>query len=150
MKKLNEVIKALECCCEIGLCKTECPYHDDCADGREKKDAIYYLKEYQRYQNTPSCIGKMIALDLENNEALKWDELKQMIDCPIWLEEREMCDDPFVGNWRLVNCIEMFRNEKDTERIMVTGPELESYAIYRIDMGEYWRAYRNEHYEKTE
>ena len=47
MKSLNEVIKALECCCEIGKCRTECPYLDGCDNDEEKKDALYYLRRYR-------------------------------------------------------------------------------------------------------
>ena len=90
------------------------------------------------------CDNKQCPYHPENNVALSWDELKQMPDKPIWLEEREFTDDPFVGNWRLIDCFEMFRDDKDTERIMVTGSELESYGVYRKDMGEYWQAYRKE------
>lgn len=127
-----------------------------------RDDEQKIAEEIARYQeavkNCEAAESKYRALefgyihamaDLEDNPPLTWEELKQMTDQPIWLEEREMCDDPFTGNWRLINCIEMWKNETDTERMMVTGSELESYAVYHRDMGEYWQAYRKERNEKS-
>ena len=141
MKTLNEVIKALETCIAHVKCVDVCPYHKDgCTEYRMEKDAHHYLKEYQTLHMS---YVKTMA-DIEDNPPLSWDELTKMPDKPIWLEEREFCDDPFVGNWRLIDCIEMFRNDKDTERMRVTGSELESYGVYHRDLGEYWQAYRKE------
>lgn len=45
-------------------------------------DALHYLKEYQRYQNTPSRNGHMALVDYfdeqQKNEPLDWVQLKEM------------------------------------------------------------------------
>ena len=53
MKTLNEVIEALEAC-QRSACE-KCPYFDpnvDICDDEAQSDALYYLKEYQKKQNT--------------------------------------------------------------------------------------------------
>ena len=85
MKTLDEVIKKFELCNSYSydMCNSSCPYFDDkCACD---PDALHYLKEYQRYQNTPSRMVHMAMCD-ENNP-LTWDELKQMKGKPVWVEE---------------------------------------------------------------
>ena len=56
MKKLDEVIKAMESCnCHDFVCH-QCPYYDDddevgCRSDDKDEDAFHYLKEYQKLIN---------------------------------------------------------------------------------------------------
>ena len=55
-------------------------------------DALHYLKEYKRYQNTPSRNGHIALVDYfeesQKNEPLIWDELKQMRGECVYVEGR--------------------------------------------------------------
>lgn len=71
MKTLDEVIALME---DPRRC--DVPHYKD--------DVLYHLKEYQRYQKTPSCMCHMAMCD-ENNP-LTWDDLCKldMIGSPVW------------------------------------------------------------------
>ena len=99
----------------------------------------YYLKEYQRYQNTPSCNGHMALVDYfeesQKNEPLTWDELKQMEGKPVWVEHI------YYKVWLIV---------KDVyeETIVLDGNGF--YTQYFSDdneKGTRWQAYRKERTE---
>ena len=148
MKSLDEVITAMEDCAIGEKGCRGCAYEDihlsaagigqSCVEAM-MGDALQYLKMYKELADDSAAFAEW-----KENPPLTWDALKKMVDQPIWLEEREMSDDPFEGNWRLIECVEMWMDVKETERIMVTGSEQESYAVYPNDMGEYWNAYRKE------
>lgn len=89
MKSLDEVIHGYECCLAINCAK--CPYVNlnntdvvRCDPTDKDDDALHYLKEYQRYQNTPSRMVHMAMCD-ENNP-LTWEDLCKlnMIGSPVW------------------------------------------------------------------
>lgn len=84
MRTIDEVIEELQywdTCHEY----PECFYDDEVT-----RDALHYLKEFNRYQNTPSRNGHMALVDYfdesQKNEPLTWDELKLMNGKPVWIE----------------------------------------------------------------
>ena len=134
MKTLDEVIKAFECCdhgepdsrCE------DCPYNGIgvCCLEREN-DGIHYLKEYQRYQNTPSCNGHMSLVDYfeasQKNEPLAWDELRSMEDKPVWWTHGE------AGEWLTIYGVP----KNDNNVIYATTCSGVECWIYKKDMDKY-------------
>ena len=142
MKTFDEVIKAFECC-ENGEpysnCE-ECSYIGigSCCLEREN-DALHYLKEYQRYQNTPSRNGHMALVDYfeesQKNEPLTWDELKLMEGMPVWVET-----DSGIAEWCLVDRI--FDLEND---ILVGFVSRYGYIERSKNLKDIvWQAYRKE------
>lgn len=89
MKTLDETIDNIETCQKYSTC-ISCPYcgFNECKS-KWGRDALHYLKEYQRYQNTPSRNGHMALVnyfeELQKNEPLTLDELKWKA----YLKERE-------------------------------------------------------------
>ena len=55
MKTLDETIDNIETCQKYSTC-ISCPYcgFNECKS-KWGRDALYYLKEHQRYQNRPRC-----------------------------------------------------------------------------------------------
>lgn len=135
MKTLDEVIKAFEICIvdNGGTCKG-CPYSDENGEpiciGDDKEDALHYLKEYQRYQNTPSRMVHMAMCD--ENDPLTWDELKQMLGKPVWVEHKH------YSKWLIV--YEVYENS-----IVLDGNGC--YTQYFSDDNDKevrWKVYRRE------
>lgn len=136
MKTLDEVIKA----CEETVSDVDRGVDiEGCYLGAtETRDALHYLKEYRRYQNTPSRNGHMALVDFEEsqkNEPLSWDELRTMEEKPVWLvntatEEAEWV---FVGEWL----------DDDEMRICRMWRDYAQY-ISREFYGNIWKAYRKE------
>ena len=58
--------------------------------------ALHYLKEYQKLQ---IAFIKAMA-DLEYNPPLTFEEVREMVGMPVWME----CNDS--KGWRLVNCFD--------------------------------------------
>ena len=148
MKTLDEVIKAMEMCIESpdeldedeAMCPG-CPYADadgnpECV-GKDKEDALYYLKKYQRYQNTPSCNGHMILVDYfeesQKNEPLTWDELKTMTGKPIWVEY-----EGYTPDWEVIEYI------GDTKWKWGEVIETHLSILHKEDQDKTWKAYRKE------
>lgn len=144
MKTLDEVIKAFEICIGYYCSNSEhdvCPYigESDMGCGKEpEKDALYYLKEYQRYQNTPSCDGHMRLVDYfeesQKNEPLTWSELKQMEGKPVWVETR--CGK--YATWGIVDHFDV--SEYGIARMFLRG---DGY-LEKQEQGDVWQAYRKE------
>lgn len=108
MRTLDEVIKAFEMCIqspdESGPMCPGCPYADKCGDpkciGQDKEDALHYLYELKLFRQTPMMQGihkiqKDYALypvsdwgedEPDFNPPLRWDEIRQMDEKPVWLE----------------------------------------------------------------
>ena len=144
MKPLTEVIEDAERCLLPfpGDC-LNCPHFDSTDDDLgydcQKKilrDAVGYLREYQRYQNTPSRIGHMAMVDLEDNTPLTWDELLQMEGKPVWV----------VNTINSVNI---------NEWLLFSGLRSENLAVFidrwgsktigeKVTFGVSWQAYRKE------
>ena len=141
MKTLDELIKALEMCtADKCVCLYGCPYSHlaDGDDGCEyhaipamQRDALYYLKEFQRYQNTPSRLGHMALVDYfeepQKNEPLTWDELKGMIGKPVWVEP--------CKEWMLITEVEA------VPHVWLLGLD---GLDYDMPLHKDWQAYRKE------
>jgi hypothetical protein len=147
-KTLDEVIKAGHICGRYVI--TDNATGEDTICDIVKKgfisDALHYLKEYQRYQNTPSRIGHMAMADLEKNEPLTWSELKQCEGKPIWIESYDPIDDKrgwHKAEWYL---LQWCRDDEDPEWNMLyaINDGQEQCTYYLKDMGERWTAYRKE------
>ncbi len=59
-------------------------------------DALHYLNEYQSLQ---IAFLKAMA-DLEYNPPLTFDEVREMVGMPVWMEWND------AKGWRLVNCFD--------------------------------------------
>lgn len=109
MKKIEEVIKAYVICMSYSNddddCKG-CPYAENGEPkcyGADKKDALYYLKEYKKVIDVmhEHGIGSVWGITLPDpekvegkpdidgcaNMPLTWEELKQMDGKPIWISD---------------------------------------------------------------
>lgn len=129
MKTLDEVIEL----CEKTLWFAYLPQDDTTTTAGL---ALHYLKEYQRYQNTPSRNGHMALVDYfeesQKNEPLTWDELKQMEGKPVWVEHKH------YNKWLIV--YEVYENT-----IVLDGNGC--YTQYFSDDNDKevrWQAYRKE------
>lgn len=138
MKTLDEVIKANECCdhgepdsrCE------DCPYNGigTCCLERES-DALHYLKEYKdAYGNVIASMNYHLRKihELEQNDPLTWQELKQMVGKPVWVEHKH------YSKWLIV--YEVYENT-----IVLDGNGC--YTQYFSDDNDKevrWKAYRKE------
>jgi len=97
MKRLDEVIKALEWCIDDSHADNcdGCPYDvTNCYD--RNIDALHYLKEYR---TTQTAYIKAMA-DLEDNPPLTFEEVREMVGMPVWMEWN------YSKGWRLVNCFD--------------------------------------------
>ena len=101
MRTLNEVILDFESC--NGHCGNGCKFNGAYGCNvmyQLKEDVLYHMKAYQlaqeeleestRYfvsQNTQKMENKSDSItEMESNDALTWDELKQMQGKPVWVE----------------------------------------------------------------
>ena len=156
MKKIEDVIKAYECKKSIEDKCNECPYFSECDDKyhceceARDDDALYYLKEYsddrKNFSEAISNCGKALnkyIMDIqalaqqEENLPLTWNELKDMIGKPIWVERTEKyC----VPHWAIIeNVIEWDSIPYGTLLLQPDDEEL-----YISDHAKTWRAYRKE------
>lgn len=142
MKTLDEVIKAYEYC-QNGDWKVgcgDCVYkkvkHGACKCVRND-DALHYLREYQRYQNTPSRIGHMAMCD--ENEPLTWDELKGMEGKPVWVEV--LSDEiDLSSRWMLV----ARETKAHSLPLAYTDDICHWFYVHEDKLGKAWQAYRKE------
>ena len=137
MKTLDEVIEELQywdTCHEY----PECFYDDEVT-----RDALNYLKEYQRYQNTPSRNGHMTLVDYfeesQKNEPLTWDELKLMEGSPVWVEWVEVVigGSHSIRDWFLIEWIDNNNHE------VIIRDRHGNQILYHN--GSDWQIYRKEH-----
>ena len=132
MKTLDEVIKAFEY-----------TYENDAIAWTYGVDALHYLKEYKRYQNTPSCNGHMALVDYfaesQKNKPLTWDELKLMEGRPVWVEWVEIVigGSYSIRDWFLIEWIDNNNHE------IIIRDRHGNQILYR-DGGD-WQIYRKEH-----
>ena len=140
MKMLEKVVKALEICGKAD--PSMCPYFDTkhwgCCTGHiqgyspVKDDAYSYLREYLNYQKLQKMVNKSDSLSDTENKPLSWEELKQMVGKPVWIEyfRRSSC---FDSEWVILKDI----NDScmsDTEHF---GYDADEY-------GRTWIAYKQE------
>ena len=144
MKPLEKVVKALEICGKVD--PSLCPYFDTkhwkCCTGYiqryspVKDDAYSYLREYLNYQKSQKTINKSDSLSETENKPLSWEELRQMVGKPVWLEELRD-GSRWYGFWDVVSDAVDYGDEK----IVYTKSEM------RYEMAEYgtiWKAYKQE------
>lgn len=151
MRTLDEVIKSYELSCGDKNC-SECPYDDECLDHfvcecyERMDDTLHYLKEYRQscadlVENNKRYIQIYIEYremidELNRNDPLTWDELKQMIGKPVWIEWTNY---PSWNAWFILGKIfgdgTVFLNGDRNGR-----PTKEYY-------GKTWQAYRKERHE---
>lgn len=140
MKTLDEVIKKYEICSSQITCST-CPYYQEICSC--DPDALHYLKEFKRYQNTPSCNGHMALVDYftesQKNEPLTWDELKLMEGSPVWVEWVEVVigGSYSIRDWFLIEWIDNNNHE------IIIRDRHGNQILYRD--GSDWQIYRKEH-----
>ena len=135
MKTLDEVIWAVENCdSAIDDCAHCAYYKEDCENLRPlRADALHYLREYQRLQ-----IAFLKALaDLEDNQPITWDELKQMEGMPVFVEERYRNGDLKSSGWWLID----FWND---DQICLRDQGGNPWNEHRSNYGRDWQAYRKE------
>ena len=130
MKTLDEVIKALEKQLGVG--------GEDAIENCLEADALHYLKEYKQDHMTLAEAAKRLTekehalATADRNEALTWEELRQMEGKPVFIKFAELATEWFliygidddVMNCRACN--------GDTEHLSKDGN------------GTFWQAYRKE------
>lgn len=128
MNTLNEVIKAFEY-----------TYENDPIAWTYGVDALHYLKEYKKFDETMCALPDYYKwLHSEDNPPLSWDELKQMGGKPVWIK---YMDDEQQTGWALI--------AKNPERPTFGKSKL--FAFVREEgkfyltisgYGKRWQAYR--------
>lgn len=71
-------------------------------------DALYYLREYHdNYGNLIASMNHHLRKikELEQNDPLTWNELKEMVGKPVWMETPEWSE------WMLLNYIDQDKSE---------------------------------------
>ena len=134
MKTLNEVIKSFEWCVTDDHDECDgCPYNTgkdtDCHE--RNIDALHYLKAYKEDKDDLTALRAYWA-EQQANPALTWDELKNMVGKPVWVEAL------LYKQWAVIAYI-------GEEYIRFEGANLYAPEC-RIYMGEDngWQAYRKE------
>lgn len=142
MKTLDEVIKAYEYCIDNNYrdCRG-CPYgcedgESGCHDAEEKKDALHYLKEYQKIEDEYEELKDWWAEEHAENVPLSWDELRLMKGKPVWWAHGE------VGEWLTIYCVPSLGNGNDNVIYATTCSGVECW-IWRTDLDKF-QYYRNE------
>lgn len=145
MKTLDEVIKAYECCNHDDGCE-DCPYNGITCTLERETDALHYLKEFKRYQNTPSRNGHMTLVDYfeesQKNEPLTWDELKQMGGKAVWIEGTHH------KHWCIIKGIarkDLSEMEYITLAYLNNKNRIVTYDRRKGNFDVTWQAYRKEH-----
>ena len=102
----------------------------------ENKYRKLYEETSQNLRNTsqitcPKCHSEFVILP-ESNNALTWEELKQMVGKPVWLEDSNQ-----QGEWVLLSGME-------DDVLYFVYRTCNEYKIYRKEQGTLWQAYRKE------
>lgn len=139
MKTIDEVIKVFTKCFDntYNIVPLEC-------EPEYGEDALHYLKMLrdmtcgtsQKLRNTsqitcPKCHSEFVILP-DTNTPLTWDELKDMIGKPIWIEMEE------IGFWYIIL---NFEEGKGFDDYMMTTPFIQ---WWKSELGAVWNAYRKE------
>lgn len=137
-KSLDELIE------DLGHAEPASRYGDVQIMVEDLTDALHYLKEFQRYQNTPSCSGHMALVDYlesQKNEPLTWDELKTMQGEPVWVEiiGRTI---PLDSSWGIATG-GSYHTWQGVESWRLVRPGAE-YSLPVAQYGKTWQAYRKE------
>ena len=131
MKSIDEVMKARQICSSFEEHCEKCPYIEKQTIDKLKndeptinglgcladlcKDEYYYLKKYK---------------DSLENHPLSWDELKQMVKKPVWIEQT-VTEKKYSG-WALI------------QEVYETGLITTARAFYKKEFGKTWNCYRKE------
>lgn len=144
MKTLNEVIKVFE----TGMLFSDKPYDE--AFREFNSDALHYLKEYRSDKlkweaDWKSFHGFYVALkywaEQQENPPLTWDEVKQMVGKPIWVEYNFRIDDKDFRDKSKRWCIvREFKPWHDTEIIITEN----GFVLSKNEQIKDWQAYRKE------
>lgn len=121
-------------------------------DPDEIADALYYLREYREKKHEISDISadyiamKNYWAEQQVNSPLTWDELKQMIGKPVWIEwddsEEAMRTKEFVFSrqWEIIS--EVY--EENIVCIYSDRRAENHFAYSKDNLGKTWQAFRKE------
>ena len=145
MKTLNEVIVALEVCTS-GYCSHpkhgDCPYLDernDCDTRQRKLDALHYLREYKKYNDTICALPDYYEwVHSTDNPPLTWDELRTMEGKPVWIEYGTD-EDTALKRWCLVQIV--------LDQYISLATTAIFFRAEKSKQGKTWQAYRKERNE---
>lgn len=132
MKTLDEVIEKIE---KMWVCPSSDEAAEYCDFMEVKEDALHYLKEYR---TTQTAYIKAMA-DIEDNPPLTWDELRQMVGKPVWVEI--LSDEiDLSSRWMMV------ARETKAHSLPLAYTDDMGHWIYghEDDLGKTWQAYRKE------
>ena len=121
-------------------------------------DAIHYLEEYRsdkviwevtrngyldwidQYKESHEKYQQAV-IELEKNPPLSWDELKQMVGKPVWVEY-----EGYTPDWEIIETVGATRGTVDD----FTGNFIETHMsiLHKDDLGKTWRAFRHERVRK--
>ena len=168
MLTLDEVIKNFEICRKargnIRGCDG-CTYADDADVAcimHNESDVLYYLNEYrnskatlgnamERYtQATLWHMDEANKLSAQNfvmeydNPPLTWDELKQMVGKPVWVELNSE-----YGNYSHWGIIHSFPKAGYEFMELLGFHDIVSFSVMQKEQGKTWQAYRKERKSDT-
>ena len=123
MKTLDEVIEQFEKQMEKGQAKILCVGTLDSIP-----DALHYLREYRKLDSLDA-----VAFPEDDNPAMTWDELHEMIGKPVWVE-----DSFDNGEWYIIECFTA------ANRFIAHDRWGDTTLFNKKDMGDVWQAYRKE------
>ncbi|MBP5782303.1 MAG: hypothetical protein J6W04_02060 [Bacteroidales bacterium] len=151
MKTLNEVINALEICSQMDAECDKCPYKATAKGWCEEKDrdALQYLKAYRDDKDDLTAL-RAYWKEQHENQPLTWDELKQMLGKPVYLEQYWYPTEDETGAtedetetdkyWAVIDDVQ-------AKRVHVVGKRL-SMGLCKDDLNRQkhggWQAYRKE------
>lgn len=73
------------------------------------------------------------------NDPLSWDELKEMVGKPVWVEEKYSLSDEWYGKWEVIDDVWEDNCAEDTYLQMTN-----ENSLHKDVMGTLWQAYRKE------
>lgn len=141
MKTLDEVVEMAEHCWQPmpkGTCNN-CPSRERAGNCHLLDQTLYYLKEYRDTKKAICEIERRLALLHTTNicnPPLAWDDLKQMVGKPVWIEHLKT-ETPH-GEWTIVQTPAAFGDVYLVTRCR------DRYVLYENDLGKTWQAYRKE------
>ena len=141
MNTLDEVIKVFE----TGMLISDKPIDD--AFRELNSDALHYLKEYKWNQENPDgdhqqlVKARALLQDMFSNEPLTWQELKQMVGKPVWVELLDGVGDN--KNWNGWYVISQFYPVSETDE-HIQFCSYHNLHRAQSNLGKTWQAYRKE------
>lgn len=138
MKTLDEVIKVLEDWepdCDSCLFPDYCK-ENDCV----LYDALKYLREYREDKQIYAYDIARRSMELaENNDPLTWDELKQMVGKPVWIDSV-----PQIRRWVIIKKFLPVGGNKNLFEMEVRDGGHFFRKNMKKDDPAWWQAYRKE------